>query len=274
MQKRPTNKDVAKMAGVSVATVSYVINGVKDKHVSEATRKKVLHAINFLNYSPNPHAVRLSNNSILNTVAVRTSPKTNFLQEIEMLFFLKYLNNAISQTNHSFKLSYLPDKSAVQINADACICIDFSREDFYALSNENFIPIIAVDCLLNDPVFYQVVFDYSKMKEAADTYFKAPYTYVCPDSANSELKNYISEIFDNVIFCSDISDILADKPRTKNILLTQCSLCSFFNKMPEYNTYNYCQDDILERRAQSVLSCIEKAINRTNIENPKHFIKV
>jgi len=274
MQKRPTNKDVANMAGVSVATVSYVINGIKDKHVSEATRKKVLHAINFLNYSPNPHAVNLSTNSIQKTIAVRTSQKTCFLQEIETLYFLQHLNNAISKTNNSFRLSYLPDKTPAQINADACVCIDFTREEFYALSNENFIPIIAVDCLLNDPVFYQVIVDYAKMKTAADHFFNSAYTFICPDSANTELKNYIYEVFDNVLFCSDLSDILINKPKTKNVLLAQSSLFSFFDRVSEYNVYKYGEDEIFQRRAQSVLNCIQNAINRTNIENPKHFIKI
>ena len=44
-------KDVAEKAGVSVATVSHVIN--KTRHVSEPTRKKVLESMKELNYSPN-----------------------------------------------------------------------------------------------------------------------------------------------------------------------------------------------------------------------------
>lgn len=47
-----TMSDVAKRAGVSVMTVSRVVNGVKGK-VSEATRKKVLQIIKELNYHPN-----------------------------------------------------------------------------------------------------------------------------------------------------------------------------------------------------------------------------
>lgn len=44
-------KDVAKLAGVSVATVSHVINDTR--FVSDATREKVLSAIGELQYSPN-----------------------------------------------------------------------------------------------------------------------------------------------------------------------------------------------------------------------------
>lgn len=47
-----TQKDVAKLAGVSTATVSYVINN-GPRPVDEETRKKVLRAIEQLNYQPN-----------------------------------------------------------------------------------------------------------------------------------------------------------------------------------------------------------------------------
>jgi len=51
-RKMVTMEDVAKKAGVSVMTVSRVVNGVKGK-VSEETRKKVLEIIKELNYYPN-----------------------------------------------------------------------------------------------------------------------------------------------------------------------------------------------------------------------------
>lgn len=46
-----TRKDVAKMANVSVATVSYVINNTKN--VTPEVRKRVLDAVDALNYHPN-----------------------------------------------------------------------------------------------------------------------------------------------------------------------------------------------------------------------------
>lgn len=51
-QKRRTIKDVANFAGVSIATVSRVINGAKN--VSEETRRKVIRAIRSLGYKPMP----------------------------------------------------------------------------------------------------------------------------------------------------------------------------------------------------------------------------
>lgn len=47
-------RDVAKLAGVSVKTVSNVVNDYA--HVTEGTRQRVQHAIDELNYRPNPAA--------------------------------------------------------------------------------------------------------------------------------------------------------------------------------------------------------------------------
>jgi len=55
MDRRPTQEDVARVAGVSRATVSYVINNRTDGNVriSEETRCRVLEAIEELGYRPN-----------------------------------------------------------------------------------------------------------------------------------------------------------------------------------------------------------------------------
>src|SRR5947207_15699889 len=51
-------KDVAKLAGVSTATVSHVIN--KTRFVSDETKRRVLGAIENVGYAPNVHARNLA----------------------------------------------------------------------------------------------------------------------------------------------------------------------------------------------------------------------
>ena len=57
MPKRPNRNDVANLAGVSVATVSYVVND-RPGRVSEKTRQLVLQAVDQLGYQP--HAIARS----------------------------------------------------------------------------------------------------------------------------------------------------------------------------------------------------------------------
>ena len=48
-----TIRDIAKEAGVSIATVSYVLNNREDQCISEATRQKILQIVNLHQYRIN-----------------------------------------------------------------------------------------------------------------------------------------------------------------------------------------------------------------------------
>lgn len=60
--KRPSIKDIATLAGVSVATVSYVLNRKEGQRISEETRKKIFEVAETINYTPNKIAKSLKTN--------------------------------------------------------------------------------------------------------------------------------------------------------------------------------------------------------------------
>ena len=63
--KGPTQADVARLAGVSRATVSHVLNNRLDRQVpvSEETRRRVLEAVIELDYVPDARALALRSGS-------------------------------------------------------------------------------------------------------------------------------------------------------------------------------------------------------------------
>ena len=60
VKKRVTSHDVARLAGVSRTTVSFVLNDVANVQISEETRQRVLHAAEELGYHPDAAARSLA----------------------------------------------------------------------------------------------------------------------------------------------------------------------------------------------------------------------
>ncbi|MCX7846274.1 MAG: LacI family transcriptional regulator, partial [Dictyoglomaceae bacterium] len=105
--KPPTMKDVAKLAGVSVSTVSHVIN--KTRHVEEETKKKVLSAIKELGYRPNIVARSLRKKTT-HTVGLIVSNITN-------LFYPEVVRG-IEDTLLSYKYNLILCNSDENINKE------------------------------------------------------------------------------------------------------------------------------------------------------------
>lgn len=72
--ERATIKDVAKLAGVSKATVSHVVNNTR--FVEDGTRQRVLHIIDQLGYQPSLIARSLTTNQT-KTIGVIVSDVSN-----------------------------------------------------------------------------------------------------------------------------------------------------------------------------------------------------
>lgn len=266
--KHATNRDVARLAGVSVATVSYVINGKENQKISEETKKKVFQAMNFLNYIPNPYAVGL-NTKQPNNIMIRTSKNISHLSETELLFFLRSFNLTCEENGYS--LNYSMSKNPSLVAASACVCYDMPDEEFHAFAAENFVPVIAVHSLINDPVFYQITLDYNKVFDKAVSYFNGEkFTYIAILPQNEKLRNSITSVFPDVKFVSTTSDLKDLKDVCKNVVLTQQALFDIFKAIGKFNVYEYAE--YLPNRNKAVLDSIAKALDRLDIPDTDHFI--
>lgn len=100
-------KDVAREAGVSIATVSHVINNTR--FVSAETRKKVLRAVELCNYYPNAHARSLASGRS-NTLGLVVSDISNpffpeLIKSIEAAAFEHGYDLILSNTNYDAERS-------------------------------------------------------------------------------------------------------------------------------------------------------------------------
>lgn len=105
-----TIKDVAKEAGVSIATVSKVINGKPS--ISEPTRQRVIEVIKRLNYHPNAQASNFARERSDNIVFLAvTEPHTAF-HNPHMFEIMCGAQNKIYSKNFNFTFLGVPDKDS------------------------------------------------------------------------------------------------------------------------------------------------------------------
>jgi DNA-binding LacI/PurR family transcriptional regulator len=121
LKSPPTSSAVARRAGVSRTTVSFVLNNVRDQGISDATREKVLAAANELGYAPNAAARSLAG-GMTGTVALVIPKAAHLYVDV----FLAQLVASINQECHSYGLKMLIE-SADEESRDPGSFVDLVR---------------------------------------------------------------------------------------------------------------------------------------------------
>lgn len=162
MSKKATVKDVARESGVSIATVSYIMNNRTDMKISEATRKKVLQIANLLDYTPSHAAKSLATgrNNIIG-VSYHLNEKTPS-RNLEITGFVNLLIERLNRLKYD--VLFMPikaddDNIPVNRNIDGIIAIDLTHTEFLKMSNDYMVPLICIDTIVNDTLFYQIYSD-------------------------------------------------------------------------------------------------------------------
>ncbi len=164
--KKITIKDIAKEVGVSVSTVSNVING-KDNKVSNDTLQRIHKCIRDLNYIPNLSARSLVNNKskLIGVIIPQTEDYKQLL--LENPFYSEIVSGIESKIREQGYYMILTgvdkDKSFndifVKWNLDGAIIMGIYKERFYEELKKVRIPIILVDSYINDDYFYKISID-------------------------------------------------------------------------------------------------------------------
>lgn len=164
--KKVTIKDIAKQVGVSVTTVSNVINGKQSK-VSDETIQKIHEAIKESNYIPNLSARSLVNkkSKLIGVIIPQTEDYKQLL--LENPFYSEIVSgieSKIREHGYYIILSGLDkDKSFLDVfvrwNLDGAIIMGIYQEKFYEELKNIKVPIILVDSYINDDYFYKIGID-------------------------------------------------------------------------------------------------------------------
>lgn len=210
MDKKVTVKDVAKEAGVSVATVSYIMNNRTDQKISEATRKKVLQIANLLNYTPS-HAAKTLATGRNNIIGISYHLNENTpSRNLEITGFVNLLIERLNRLKYDvlfMPLRAIEDNLPINRNIDGIITIDLSHEQFFALADNYFIPIINVDMIVNDSLFYQIYSNYPVLIQQAKEMLSDDCYLILDKHDNANFDNFITSVFptDRVLYYQNCS---------------------------------------------------------------------
>jgi len=174
-----SSRDVARLAGVSQATVSYILNNVKSVKIKSETREAVLEAVKKLNYHPNEIARGMKLNKSMSIGVVTDRSVTNF-------YFMKTLEgirDGILQNNYSITLLFnkIDEISQAEFiryynsNRLDGIVFAFSSIDDNAIKymNESGIPFVTIDVIPLGRSNHEIYTDYLEHIEGVVEYYKA-----------------------------------------------------------------------------------------------------
>lgn len=225
MKKKVTVKDVAREAGVSVATVSYITNNRSDQKISEATRKKVLQIANLLNYTPSYAAKSLATgrNNIIG-VSYRLNEEAPS-RNLEITGFVNLLIERLNRMKYDvlfMPIKALEDNIPINRNIDGIITIELSHEEFVKLSDNYYVPIINIDMIINDSLFYQIYSDIPAAIEKA-IQISGDDSYVISEKyGNSNYMEFISKDIPKeklIIYSASSTETLASLQGKKVIIV-------------------------------------------------------
>ncbi len=265
MKTKITMKDIAREAGVSVATVSYILNNRTEQRISEETRKKVLQIVNLLNYTPNQSAKALATNRSRN-IAVYLPAGTSPFKCAEQLYFLNDFAALLHQ--HGYSLIHLCPNVFKQIdNVDAIICYDVKAMDFHNLGDHNFVPLLSIDGFINDPLFFQVISDYARIREDASRHFDGKdFVFAALETINDKRRELLVELFPSVVTINSPADILT--LQEENVVTTEHTIANLLSASGRLFYY----PSLTQAKFDKVLECMECAINRVPVK--EHSILV
>jgi len=218
--KKATLKDIAKLAQVSVATVSYVLNNVTSQTIPEETRCKVLEAAKELQYIPNLAARSLvMQKTGLIGILINRSEYEGYWKKLRYATLIEFLERKLTERGYHVVLSSI-DASAPKLDIiserklDGVYLIDVKSDTFHHISRlfSAGVPLIVIDSMIDDELFYKIIDDYEHIFTKLTTRNQLSNHYLIMDEFNNlelmETINKLSSIHDDDIHIMKNEELL------------------------------------------------------------------
>lgn len=196
-KKRVTMKDVAKEAGVSTATVSYVLNYLDTERISHATRVNVFAAAKKLGYIPNMTAKSLSSKrSMLVGIIINMEEKNKKSKLYQYYDLTGEIQKILS--SKGYDVVFIATKEMNQDisisrrrSLDAVFVMDMKEETLMALAKQFYVPAIFIDGYVSDSIFCKILADPKEIVEKAQSILGNDFYVVMEDYSNKSFLYYL-----------------------------------------------------------------------------------
>ncbi len=266
-KNRVTIKDVAKEAGVSIATVSYVLNNTPGQSISDETRKKVLQFANLLGYECNIMARYLATGKT-NTVSALIKDFKPFASQY-YIKLLSELSHLLWQNNFSLKIVDYADGFKRNTDCDAYITLALSEEEFRTFADTKLIPVIAVDSVLEDFLFYRINDDYARLYDNAKNKLGSDKVTLLSYGLPPEVYASAKSVFDDVIIVESANDLTNVDPVGNYVTVSS----AIFENAPsdvriELGNMSY------KLKAAAAVKAVIQAMDRVVVSFDEHNMRV
>ena len=259
-----TIKDIARLAGVSVATVSYIINGKHENRYTTDTKRKVLQIVNLYNFQPSRLAQSFSLSKSRNVIVV-TDKHASVLQKAESYDFLRVFCKTFERIGYDLIMRTHLENTRIDM-ADAIICVGMEEDKFRRLAQENFVPLLSVDGKINDELFFQIYQNFENVIQKGEEAFgKDNFTIALVDMYNQTLKDEIAALYEKIVFLEDYDP---EKFPKGNVVTVHSSL----KNLNAGNSNILVVPANTQARVDAILECFNMATERVQVTS--HTVRV
>ena len=191
---KATMRDVAKLAGVSVATVSYVLNKNDKISIPEETRKRVIDASEELNYvfDLNARALTRKKSGLIGIFIMSNEKEplpwrkcfySEFIRDmVKMLYAFNYHVLVEYLDSYSDKLDIIYERAL-----DGVFILNSTEKYIYDITSVFKVPIILIDSYVEDTIFHKVLPDYALAVNEAKRLLREDNPFIIADSINNKV---------------------------------------------------------------------------------------
>ncbi|MFD0693072.1 LacI family DNA-binding transcriptional regulator [Paenibacillus sp. GCM10027628] len=200
--KKTTIKDIAKAAGVSIATVSYILNDVKTQSISDETRVKVLKIAQQLKYVTNRTAqsLKIKKTGLIGILLFKEKEQSLWsdLKYVRTIFKIEQLCSQLGYHVLFMQIDSTAPSSKIimERNLDGVFLINVDKEMFTTISHYfGFgIPIFVIDSYIEDNLFHKIMPNFEQSFRVLDDLFsQSPQFLIMDGYNNAELVELIKE---------------------------------------------------------------------------------